>query len=464
MRRLCKCRGNESRAGVFIAVIALVGAAGGIAGAEAGSSSARNPQAWPTFSSGRVVLPFSDDAATSVLVQSKAGAEPIVIAESGQPQPLIQNADDAPPAPSGSAAPSDAAAPVRDFTEAEKEAILRGVAPVAQENPAATDTDKPAAATNAAGKPEPDADAPAANASASGSNDAVRADERADKAAETARSAPAAGPQTPQANEQASAPVAPAAAKDADVPSSASTAAAPAAAVPAANDAAPTTAAAPAPAPEAANPVPSRNAAANKPTFSPSKLPKASDYWQKRASEMLKADGPNPSDDGLEQSYPEHTIVSCIAGCGPEPAKVVYMGLRKDLVVETAGEVVPTSADTNGDVNAAPASGNTIMCVAGCYDEPRRSFKIPSTSNINASLKTSAARHLDRARQLSRGAASRAALGKAALRDAGEVRNEGVAREPRSAAADEQSRARGIERSGAWFTRINRSRRTLQTE
>lgn len=174
--------------------------------------------------------------------------------------------------------------------------------------------------------------------------------------------------------------------------------------------------------------------------------PKA-DYYDQRAAAVLKADAEAESTDGLQKQYPEHTMVSCIAGCGNGKAEVIYVSRNSDIVSAETGEVVPTSTDAG-----APAAEPAITCVAGCYDKPRQRYHSPSRAEIDDSLKRSAERRLSGRRAATRGDSWLSTAGK---------RGEDRAATAASAAGAAKSaapRSEARSSSNRWVTHTSRSR------
>ena len=455
---------------------------------------------WPRFGTAHIVAPFKDDHATSVIVKSATGRETeIVTAEATSDDkpareqrgdepatadapvmPRTLNGDGAGAAPQNDAASQFAGDTAARVTDAPADAATAGntVATPASDGASsaaksfdAIQVDTPAALGADAAKSisEPAEAAKAASATSdtakvdtsvksgfeptdatkasSAASEAIKADTAESSASKTDAVAPAAAPSSESAKveaEKSNAVVSEKAPADA-VQSATSPAAATAksetkveveargtADAAANNGSGPVSVRGMAPAKKASSP-PS-------PLVSEISHPKPV-YYDKRASEILKADAPREVKDGLETSFPEHSMVSCVAGCDRGKAEVVFISRNSEMISATTGEVVPTSTD-----GSAPVPDNAITCVAGCYDQPRQKFHSPSRAEIDESLKHSATNRLSGRRAEAREDRWQAADGKRATEIVAER-------------TTNRTTTRKHEPSGAWFSRINKSRR-----
>lgn len=467
--------------------------------ADAGSNRPGASMQWPGFGAAQIENTFRDDGTTSVLVEAGAGRDTVIVSDASSKDAAAQAVRQA----DASAGPT---APIEDIpaatTTTAPDAVTDNAAsPEASPSAAAAATASNAAGTSAVGDRSTDkAQAPsagAASANAAVGSEPVSVQSASPAVAEAPKTDAAATPPegakpSDSAAAAASQPAADRTAADTSVAdkSSSDRDGVPAAAATAATDAkgtgdkaadanapdakladdkaaganapdakAPDATAADAQ-PAAADPIGSSKAAARsasakgKPAVSQlsNEISKPKPvYYDKRAEAILKADAPVEVKDELQSTFPEHSMVSCVAGCNDGKAEVVYVSHNSEIMSATTGEVVPSSADA-----AQPAVEPAITCIAGCYDKPRQRYHSPSRAEIDESLKHSAKSRLSGSSDGGpRKTSHRFEEQPSDWLTVQKVSGSHVARQ---AAPTDHRDARRNEPSGSWFSRINRSR------
>lgn len=165
---------------------------------------------------------------------------------------------------------------------------------------------------------------------------------------------------------------------------------------------------------------------------------------------MLKDETSAPVDAGPKvPDDPRHNIVVCLGGCrqgGRSEDIGVVFAARRAPATEVSGEMVPTAAALDGGADtSAPAS---IECMAGCYDDAPRRFPSPGRDEVQRKVRESAAAAVVR-------------LGATPV--SAPASDWDTA--PPAAAAKPAAKAKAPphEKSGEWFTRIERSRGSQDT-